>query len=477
VTVGTQAVSVSPTFRELRCDAQRAGLLLKAADGTRRTGEELLRVAHALGAKPAGAYPDLRAALGATPSRRAIAAVRDVFVDSVDADLQARYRAFFAATPPAPGLRQCDRIDLLRAVEPEARAVVEARDWPWLARWLGDDDIGAVQRCLRRLSNFAFDCQRVNLRFTHHCNIACRHCYNDSGPDRKAVRLARSAMQEVIREMPEAGIPALNISGGEPFLYVDDLLALVAEGRAVGLAGISIFTNGFFARSEEQAGAVLARLCAAGFGRAPGDYLKMSIGAYHLEFIELDRAVHLARCYARMLQRRLRLDIEVPADQPSFGDELRRRLEAAGVLDAVRTFTRVIEPLGRARGLERVGTRPIDGPCQAINQIVFDPDGSARPCCGLNNDNAGVVVGQIGRERLRDLVKRMQNNPVLQFLSSRPMTALLAEAEVAPRPAYAGLCDACQHGIGALVDTEPMQARLFAGQRFYPFWFSSAGSA
>ena len=94
---------------------------------------------------------------------------------------------------------------------------------------------------------------RVNFRFTYHCNIACRHCYNGSGPQLKAKHIPLEAMLAIIAQMPGAGIGHLKLTGGEPFLYPDQLVALIAAGARRACAGVGIFTNGYWATTDDAA--------------------------------------------------------------------------------------------------------------------------------------------------------------------------------------------------------------------------------
>jgi hypothetical protein len=410
------------------------------------------------------------------PSAPAVRALRELFLNIVDRRLQRLYRRHFQQRPPEPGARHAEKIAQLQAVRTEAHAMVQSYDWPWLAHWLDLPRIGEdAETCLRRLSNFAFDVGRVNFRFSYHCNIACRHCYNHSGPDQKALRLELEPMLAIIAQMPDAGVDALNLSGGEPFLYPDLLEALIAAGRTAGLREISIFSNGFWATSEAKARQTLMRLASAGFLQGPDDYLKLSSGVYHQEFIDFRRMAVAARAYHALFGRRLKLDVELPAGEATPPKDYARRIIAEGVGDMVELGFRPIAPLGRAADLARADAKRADAPCDDINQIVFDPDGLARPCCGLNNDNHGVVIGALGRQTLRALIKSMQNDPVLQFIAHKPLATIRDHMDSPPDPGPHASCTTCQATIGGLRDKESLQARLFDLQRFYPFWFTPAG--
>lgn len=440
----------------------------------------LLAIVRRLAVEPPGAFVDLAAlcaelGIEGGASRSIVRSLRDLFLEIADARLQAFYRGWLAANPPPAGAAHEARIAHLGAARAEVQAIVDRFGWPWLARWLDLARIGSgAADCVAQLSNLGFPVATVNFRFTYHCNIACRHCYNSSGPGRKAERIALDRMVEIVAQMPEAGLDRLIITGGEPFLYPNDVFALIRAARAAGVGRISINSNAFWATSDDRARAMLAKLAEAGFQREPRDNLKVSSGIYHTEFVDLDRIFTLARAYRAMFGRPLPVDFELEAGVGGAREAAVERFRAAGVIDCVAPSFRTISPLGRARDLEGLPTSECAEPCGIIDQIVFDPDGKVRPCCGLNNENLGIVVGSTEAHGLRDLVKRLQNDPLLQFFATRPMNAIFAELGREPKPGgYSGICDLCQDAVGALADKEPIQAKLFAGQRFYPFWFEA----
>jgi pyruvate-formate lyase-activating enzyme len=411
------------------------------------------------------------------PSPRAIKVLRDLLLESVDQRLQAIYLDHFRRHPPAPGATHEQKIAALEATRNDVQAVLNCYDWSWFEKWLELWRFGeTAEISVRRLANFAFPIQMVNFRFTYHCNIACRHCYNNSGPHRKAERIPLETMLEIVAQMPETGIRRLNLSGGEPFLYQDDVLALVAAGRAAGLDVISIYTNGFWASTDERAARILERLEQRGFMRKSGDHIKVSGGVYHQEFIAFDRILILARNYYARFGQPLLVDIELPPGSSAMEEDIRHRITAAGLTDRVKLYIRrYVSPIGRAEGVQEIQNGVTDTPpCGTINQIAFDPDGSVRPCCGASNEHHGIIIGRSG-EHLKNLAKSMQNDPILQFIATRRMGEIFAYVPAAPKKdGYGGRCHLCLDALGRVTDKEPLQAALFGQQRFYPFWFTHA---
>jgi len=482
VTSVGEAHRPGPTlFRALELTTVQVQRLLTAVVGSRRATEAvLLLVDRWQTSRPGDAVtvsdwlpPDLDRE--SPQGRLLINALRDEFLAVVDEALQQLYRRHYRTHAAAMGGTQASRLDLLRSIDHEAAALVARYDWLWLVKWLWPEAPGeGLSHILTRLSNFAFPIKRVNFRFTYHCNISCRHCYNRSGPEARSLHLATSSMIAVVREMPAAGIDAVNLTGGEPMLYQDEVCELIRAAGAADLREVSVFTNGFWATNSEQTDRVLGDLSRAGFMSRPADHLKVSAGVYHQEFIPFERVVTLAERYHNAFGKRLTIDFEVAADRLESLDAARAAMAARGQLNHIRLMERDVQPLGRGRELAMTAAGAHPDPCGAINQIVIDPDGRVRPCCGMNNENDGVVIGRMGDFTLRQLVKRMQNDGLLHALATRPMDHLLdIGASPGDRRLFSGPCELCLHAVGAVSDKEVLWSQYFGQQRYYPFWFET----
>jgi organic radical activating enzyme len=301
-----------------------------------------------------------------TPSNRAIFVLQRLFLQVVDRRLQSLYRQYFAVhAPPAPA-RHAQKIASLEAVRADAQNIVDSYDWSWLVDWLELERVGeTAESTVSRLSNFAFPIGRVNFRFTYHCNITCRHCYNSSGPRLKAQRIALEPMLAMVAQMPSVGIRHLNLTGGEPFLYPQHLTALIAAGRAAKLRGISICTNGYWALNAERTDRMLERLSAAGFMQGPDDHLKVSSGVYHQEFVAFDRVLTLAQLYYAMFGKSLRVDFELaPGRGLEASEQVQRQVTDAGLAERIHFTFRHVAPLGR--GKELAGSARVPSTVPAI---------------------------------------------------------------------------------------------------------------
>jgi pyruvate-formate lyase-activating enzyme len=95
----------------------------------------------------------------------------------------------------------------------------------------------------------------VHLHPTRTCNLACLHCYSESGP-RQRTTLDLESVQRVLPTLRSEGYQLISISGGEPLTY-PHLLPLVENARAQGFR-VTMISNGLF--SKERLDAVTAKL-------------------------------------------------------------------------------------------------------------------------------------------------------------------------------------------------------------------------
>lgn len=446
-------------FREIRLAMSDIAALLPRIGGD--LGREFFGLVQVLGGRPLGEVEGLDGLLPASPRLRH--EVRDICLDRVDARLQRLYREHFRDHPPPPDSTHRERLAMLAGTETEARRLVDGFDWAWLAGWLGLERIGeGAADCRRRLCGMRTRVRTLTIRFTYHCNFACAHCYNESSPHRKGERLSREAILDLVRQMPEAGLGTLNLSGGEPLLYLEDCAAAIRVARDQGTPRININTNGWWARDDRRALAVLERLSEVGFLASPRDTLKVSAGIHHQPFLPFERIVAMAGLFRDRFGRGLVVDYE------TGGEPLDGIAERLG--EGVEFVTRRLLAAGRMDGAPARGDGG-DSPCLTTPHVAIDPDGTVTPCCGYNYRNRGLRIGRFPDDPLPVLVQAVQNDPVFQFLTAKPMRDLIAHLDGFPFRRDGDSCELCQAMLSGIGDREPLLRRLFPGQRFYPFRF------
>jgi pyruvate-formate lyase-activating enzyme len=470
-------------FDVTRPQFQEMVRLLKVGD--KEMLQTFIRIYQGLRRAPLEQYESLAEALGQGGFRAEARDfmrqfLRQLFVIAINRRLQLLYQAYLVGRPFEENSTEDDRIRHFHPLEDLVHRLLAAAGPQELLGWLGIDPTReALEDFAMALNKYEFDPYRVNFRFTHHCNIQCAHCYNFSGPHKKSERIERDAMLRIVAEMPRTGIASMNLTGGEPFMYLDTLLALVEAGREAGVTEISIYTNGFFAKSEDSCRKVLARMKDAGFMEGIGrqnDHIKVSAGVYHQEFLPFETVINLIKVYREVFDKNVVVDYEVLEQRRDLEEEIRRELQDQGVAELVDIHFRGIAAVGRGAQFDpELKHHPLEAfrACGAIDEIVFDPDGSVSPCCGMNFGNQGIAIGNIHGDGLVALLMRMENNPILQFIAKNPIGSIYDHLDKAPaRGGYADICNLCQHALADLKENQDLKRNLASIQEFFPFWFT-----
>ena len=100
---------------------------------------------------------------------------------------------------------------------------------------------------------------------TRKCNLACLHCYTDSGFSNQETDLEFEVVRDLIDEVSEHGVEFFSIGGGEPLMY-RDLFRVLAYCREKGVS-VEVTTNGTMATRGN-----IARLKDAGL-----EYVQLSL--------------------------------------------------------------------------------------------------------------------------------------------------------------------------------------------------------
>lgn len=84
----------------------------------------------------------------------------------------------------------------------------------------------------------------INLELTHRCNLRCRHCYVDAGPDAGGNELPTDELLRSLGMLALHGSRTIEITGGEPMIHPDFLR--IVEFCASNFEITTLATNGYF---------------------------------------------------------------------------------------------------------------------------------------------------------------------------------------------------------------------------------------
>lgn len=91
------------------------------------------------------------------------------------------------------------------------------------------------------------------LMVNYRCSARCGHCLYNCSPDREGDYISADLAKEVFLRVRALGTPSMHISGGEPFLDVDKLCAVLQAAQEAEMPIDYIETSSSFVTNEEQA--------------------------------------------------------------------------------------------------------------------------------------------------------------------------------------------------------------------------------
>jgi organic radical activating enzyme len=297
---------------------------------------------------------------------------------------------------------------------------------------------------------------RLGFILTARCNAACGHCSKSFGP----TRTEALSQTQVFRLMDEAaaiedGQPlSFDITGGEPFLNFEMLVAVVAHGAQLG-GEVSCVTNAYWARTDEIAIAKLTQLSNSGLTS-----LSVSISRFHQQFVPLHRA-----------QRALKFAAEIGISTELKAAVTRADLKVGGLVsqwqESVEAeWVNVFPVLPHLREDARLPDNEYyresglpEHKCPG-EVVAVDYHGIARSCCSLGEEDSFLVVGDTNLKPLKDIYDTFQRSGKQKLLrGTGPVAfargAITAGLEYRLRKAYAGPCDLCLH-----IRTDPQLRRV-----------------
>ena len=299
----------------------------------------------------------------------------------------------------------------------------------------------------------------MGLVLTDRCPVGCAHCsvsalMDDAGPE---VNPRFAAQVDQLAALPDCEV--VFITGGDPFVHLEELECAVAALHAAGKR-VVVHTSGYWGDDEHVAARsrrVLERVASVVFG----------VDLYHRKGVS-DGALTAAMALARAQGCWVVAQVIVGTGQPDHRGYAIRMLEAAlGPAWADHAEITENPPLdqGRAARLTRFKKPPrAAGRCDVVNRRMLRFDGEVTACCNeavLQGDGPAALRRRIGGDGVHGALADLAADPLVRLVRALPTGVayelVSAVAGVEPQP-VAGTCDACWR-------TGELLARLPAEQR------------
>jgi MoaA/NifB/PqqE/SkfB family radical SAM enzyme len=289
----------------------------------------------------------------------------------------------------------------------------------------------------------------AGLMLTYRCNAACRFCYYCCGPTAGGLMPVETAIAAWMSLRRLAGEGAkVHLTGGEPFLVFERLLAICEAARAAGLGGADyVETNAGWVTDESEAQHRLKALNAAGLKQ-----LKISWDAFHEEFVPVEKVRFLYRAACEIFGHervsvRWAKHLEHPSGIRAMDEADRLAVLAAAMADDAGRFTgraaETLAPLVAAKTVQYLAGLNCRQAILGAKGVHIDPYGNV-----FSGQCSGMAVGNVNTETFETIWIRFDPEKAAfwKTLYHQGPCGFAAGARVAghvQRPFYASKCHFC----------------------------------
>ncbi len=302
---------------------------------------------------------------------------------------------------------------------------------------------------------------------TDRCPVGCAHCsvsalMEDAGPE-----VNPRLVEHVEQLAAQAELEVVFITGGDPFVHLDELDAAIGALARAGKR-VVVHTSGYWGSDED----VVARAPAL---LAQTSTLVLGIDLYHRKGVS-DDALTSAIALAVRAGCWVVAQVIVGSDQPDHRGYAVRMLEAA-LGSGWSAYAEIDEnpPLqqGRATKLDRFRRPPrAAGRCTVVNRRMLRFDGEVTACCNEAVLQGGGPPGlrrPIGDGGVDDALAQLAGDPLVRLVHALPTGAayeLVSGVAGAEPGSISGTCDACWRTgelLDAMSDAQREHVDLLAG--------------
>lgn len=258
---------------------------------------------------------------------------------------------------------------------------------------------------------------QIGLMTTNCCTALCDHCGVDASSEDKTklpFHIAQRVIDEARSITGKHDQFMICFSGGEPFLYFDEMVELTRYATHQG-AEVRCVTNCFWATSLEEAREKIYALHKAGMKG-----IGISCDQFHTQFASFE---YIRNAFAACKEKNIIVDFKhvVVKGKNRVYDVLR------GLDDMLPDSLFIVNemrciPLGRARNLSPevflyTDNIPTES-CRGIGRLAVDATGEVYPCCIPARESL-LCIGNVNERSFVDILHDAQKNRLLCILKDK----------------------------------------------------------
>jgi hypothetical protein len=260
------------------------------------------------------------------------------------------------------------------------------------------------------------------LNYTMQCPLRCSYCCYGCHPKRQE-KMPFSFAESLVRQSgPFEDFTSLAFTGGEPLLFLDEVVQLAIVAQSFG-KNTTIATAAHWAKTPSDTKYYIDRLVNAGLNR-----LNVSYDAAHAEFVPFDNIRNVAECAKSV---GVPLYVVSTNYQGDGADYTGLHEPDQGVFHLQKAVAKV----GRAAKLDlrsEISAELSKFTCyrRFYHDLVVFHDGKTYPCCStFNRASPGLVIGNAFSDGFAEMRLRLLGSTLLRTIKRGSFERLLSRVD------------------------------------------------
>jgi len=256
--------------------------------------------------------------------------------------------------------------------------------------------------------------ENLVLILTLKCNARCSFCCVNSGPERKERMDLKDASKYIEQARKIDTFKHISITGGEPLLFFNDVLTVLAKAKSLGFP-TSVITNGFWGTSKDEALKILEKLIHAGLS-----YMSVSCDIFHQEFVPFERVENVLAALKELNFPATIAYTQVPGFEDvnkyiKFEKYPNLKIYQGPVIPVGRGYDIPVEQFNTQKDVEPEQL----GMCVYNKTMTIDPMGRVFPCCAVGGDTDYITLGNANSQSISELINEANGRSFLKLIERK----------------------------------------------------------
>lgn len=283
----------------------------------------------------------------------------------------------------------------------------------------------------------------ISFIISYQCDLKCSHCFFQSNIgnnvlDPETVKVCLEDIKDYVK------LEWLHITGGEPFLFQQNLTEIIKIGKRYGITNIGTVSNAFWATSREIAVEILSKLKDAGLTGlcvsadyfhqlgVPLDRVKNVI--YAMKYLNLNGHSYIVSCFIGSRKTKCRENKKEEIIQNKETEKIINEIkEICGPIPIAEVYVR---PIGRGSTYGNWDNGIIEGYCDELCVCLGDI-GPMKPqmvyidCYKLVQICYGIIIGNVNKKSFKNVLTEYDSsqNIIIDTITQNGPIGLLSLAE------------------------------------------------